>query len=148
MCIRDSRGYDSSGIAIVDGAQLTVEKAEGKLQNLQNKIEGLSLYSNMGIGHTRWATHGRPSDANAHPHTSQNGRFAVVHNGIVENYLTLKETYLAGETFTSETDTEVVAHLLEKFYNGNFEQTVVRVLDVLEGAYALVMAVSYTHLWT
>lgn len=133
------RGYDSSGIAIVDGAQLTVEKAEGKLQNLQNKIEGLSLYSNMGIGHTRWATHGRPSDANAHPHTSQNGRFAVVHNGIVENYLTLKETYLAGETFTSETDTEVVAHLLEKFYNGNFEQTVVRVLDVLEGAYALVM---------
>lgn len=77
--------------------------------------------------------------ANAHPHTSQNGRFAVVHNGIVENYLTLKETYLAGETFTSETDTEVVAHLLEKFYNGNFEQTVVRVLDVLEGAYALVM---------
>ena len=133
------RGYDSSGIAVVDGAQLIVEKAEGKLQNLQNKIEGLSLYSNMGIGHTRWATHGRPSDANAHPHTSQNGRFAVVHNGIVENYLTLKETYLAGETFTSETDTEVVAHLLEKFYNGNFEQTVVRVLDVLEGAYALVM---------
>ncbi len=133
------RGYDSSGIAIVDGTQLIVEKAEGKLQNLQNKIEGLSLYSNMGIGHTRWATHGRPSDANAHPHTSQNGRFAVVHNGIVENYLTLKETYLAGETFTSETDTEVVAHLLEKFYNGNFEQTVVKVLDVLEGAYALVM---------
>ena len=133
------RGYDSSGIAIVDGTQLIVKKAEGKLQNLQNKIEGLSLYSNMGIGHTRWATHGRPSDANAHPHTSQNGRFAVVHNGIVENYLTLKETYLAGETFTSETDTEVVAHLLEKFYNGNFEQTVVRVLDVLEGAYALVM---------
>ena len=133
------RGYDSSGIAIVDGTQLIVEKAEGKLQYLQNKIEGLSLYSNMGIGHTRWATHGRPSDANAHPHTSQNGRFAVVHNGIVENYLTLKETYLAGETFTSETDTEVVAHLLEKFYNGNFEQTVVKVLDVLEGAYALVM---------
>lgn len=133
------RGYDSSGIAIIDQGQLTVEKVEGKLINLQNKIEGLHLTSNIGIGHTRWATHGRPSDANAHPHTSQNGRFAVVHNGIVENYLSLKETYLAGEQFTSETDTEVVPHLLEKFYNGNFEETVVKVLDVLEGAYALVM---------
>lgn len=133
------RGYDSSGIAIVSGGQITVEKAEGKLCNLQEQIKDLHLSGSMGIGHTRWATHGRPSDFNAHPHTSQNGRFAVVHNGIVENYLTLKETYLAGEVFTSETDTEVVAHLLEKFYNGSFEETVVKVLDVLEGAYALVM---------
>ncbi|MBO4948614.1 MAG: glutamine--fructose-6-phosphate transaminase (isomerizing), partial [Peptococcaceae bacterium] len=114
-------------------------KAEGKLVNLQNKIEDLHLESSIGIGHTRWATHGRPSDYNAHPHTSQNGKFAVVHNGIVENYLRLKEQYLADEVFTSETDTEIVAHLLEKFYNGNFEETVVKVLDVLEGAYALVM---------
>ncbi len=133
------RGYDSSGIAIVEDGGLNVQKAQGKLANLQEKIKDDNLSSNIGIGHTRWATHGRPSDANAHPHTSQNGKFAVVHNGIVENYLTLKETYLAGETFTSETDTEVVAHLLEKFYNGNFEETVVKVLDVLEGAYALVM---------
>lgn len=133
------RGYDSSGIAIIDHEKLVVEKAEGKLVNLQEKIKDMHLDSNIGIGHTRWATHGRPSDANAHPHTSQNGKFAVVHNGIVENYLTLKETYLAGEHFTSETDTEVVAHLLEKFYNGNFEETVIKVLDVLEGAYALVM---------
>ena len=133
------RGYDSSGIAIIDHEKLVVEKAEGKLVNLQEKIKDMRLDSNIGIGHTRWATHGRPSDANAHPHTSQNGKFAVVHNGIVENYLTLKETYLAGEHFTSETDTEVVAHLLEKFYNGNFEETVIKVLDVLEGAYALVM---------
>jgi len=133
------RGYDSSGIAIVRNGQITVEKAEGKLVNLQEKIKGMNLTGEIGIGHTRWATHGRPSDANAHPHTSQNGRFAVVHNGIVENYLTLKETYLVGEQFTSETDTEVVAHLLEKFYNGSFEQTVVKVLSVLEGAYALVM---------
>ena len=133
------RGYDSSGIAIVNDRQITVEKAEGKLCNLEEKIKDLHLNSSIGIGHTRWATHGRPSDFNAHPHTSQNGRFAVVHNGIVENYLTLKETYLAGEQFTSETDTEVVAHLLEKFYNGNFEETVLKVLDVLEGAYALVM---------
>ena len=133
------RGYDSSGIAIIQNGRLDVEKAEGKLCNLQEKIKDLPLNSNIGIGHTRWATHGRPSDANAHPHTSQNGKFAVVHNGIVENYLTLKETYLAGEHFTSETDTEVVAHLLEKFYNGSFEETVVKVLDVLEGAYALVM---------
>ena len=133
------RGYDSSGIAIVKDKQITIEKAEGKLCNLEEKIKDLHLNSSIGIGHTRWATHGRPSDFNAHPHTSQNGRFAVVHNGIVENYLTLKETYLAGEQFTSETDTEVVAHLLEKFYNGNFEETVIKVLDVLEGAYALVM---------
>ena len=133
------RGYDSSGIAIVNDRQITVEKAEGKLCNLEEKIKELHLNSSIGIGHTRWATHGRPSDFNAHPHTSQNGRFAVVHNGIVENYLTLKETYLAGEQFTSETDTEVVAHLLEKFYNGNFEEAVLKVLDVLEGAYALVM---------
>ena len=133
------RGYDSSGIAIVEHNEINVQKAEGKLANLQEKLKGYHLNSNIGIGHTRWATHGRPSDYNAHPHTSQNGRFAVVHNGIVENYLTLKETYLAGEHFTSETDTEVVAHLLEKFYNGNFEETAVKVLDVLEGAYALVM---------
>lgn len=133
------RGYDSSGIAIVEHNEINVQKAEGKLANLQEKLKGYHLNSNIGIGHTRWATHGRPSDYNAHPHTSQNGRFAVVHNGIVENYLTLKETYLAGEHFTSETDTEVVAHLLEKFYNGSFEETAVKVLDVLEGAYALVM---------
>ena len=133
------RGYDSSGIAIVQGSEVLVNKAEGKLVNLQNKIENLHLESSIGIGHTRWATHGRPSDYNAHPHTSQNGKFAVVHNGIVENYLRLKEQYLADEVFTSETDTEVVAHLLEKFYNGSFEETVVKVLDVLEGAYALVM---------
>ena len=133
------RGYDSSGIAIVEHDGLNVQKAEGKLANLQNKIKDYNLNSNIGIGHTRWATHGRPSDYNAHPHTSQNGRFAVVHNGIVENYLRLKETYLADEVFTSETDTEIVAHLLEKFYNGSFEETVVKVLDVLEGAYALVM---------
>mgnify|MGYP003294872177 CR=1 FL=1 len=133
------RGYDSSGIAIVQGSEVLVNKAEGKLVNLQNKIENLHLESSIGIGHTRWATHGRPSDYNAHPHTSQNGKFAVVHNGIVENYLRLKEQYLADEVFTSETDTEVVAHLLEKFYNGSFEETVVQVLDVLEGPYALVM---------
>ena len=133
------RGYDSSGIAVVEDGRISVEKAEGKLCNLEEKIKDLHLNSSIGIGHTRWATHGRPSDFNAHPHTSQNGRFAVVHNGIVENYLTLKETYLAEERFTSETDTEVVAHLLEKFYTGNFEETVIKVLDVLEGAYALVM---------
>ena len=137
------RGYDSSGIAIVQEDNVLVKKAEGKLVNLQNKIEGIGLTSNIGIGHTRWATHGRPSDYNAHPHTSQDGKFAVVHNGIVENYLRLKEQYLADEVFTSETDTEVVAHLLEKFYNGNFEETVVKVLDVLEGAYALVMMSAY-----
>ena len=128
------RGYDSAGISVYHDGIHTI-KVKGKLAGLREKVEkDDKKSSHIGIGHTRWATHGRPSDANAHPHTSQNGKFAVVHNGIVENYLTLKETYLAGEHFTSETDTEVVAHLLEKFYNGNFEETVIKVLDVLEGA--------------
>lgn len=133
------RGYDSSGVAVIQGGQLLVEKAQGKLVNLEQKIESLDLTSHIGIGHTRWATHGKPSDANAHPHTGEKGQMAVVHNGIIENYLYLKETYLAGEHFTSETDTEVVAHLLEKFYQGDFEKTVIKVLELLEGAYALVM---------
>ena len=133
------RGYDSSGIAVIHDKHLTVEKAVGKLTNLEEKIAPLAVKGNIGIGHTRWATHGKPSDANAHPHTGEKGQMAVVHNGIIENYLYLKETYLAGEHFTSETDTEIVAHLLEKFYDGDFEQTVIKVLDLIEGAYALVM---------
>ncbi len=136
------RGYDSAGIAVLEDGDLLVEKREGKLSNLRQALAGRAFCAHAGIGHTRWATHGRPSDENAHPHTSPDGRFAVVHNGIVENYLSLKETYLAGEAFTSETDTEVIAHLLQHFYDGDFESAVVKVLDLLEGSYALAILCS------
>lgn len=133
------RGYDSSGVAIIDGHELQTEKAKGKLNHLVDKIGDKPMAGSIGIGHTRWATHGKPSDENAHPHLSPNGKFAVVHNGIVENYLQIKETYLKEHTFRSETDTEVIAHLLELFYEGSFEEAVRKMLKVIEGAFALVM---------
>lgn len=133
------RGYDSSGVAIIDDHHLHVEKAMGKLTELVKKVDGQSFPGHIGIGHTRWATHGRPSDANAHPHTSPSGLFAVVHNGIVENYLQIKETYLQGHVFQSETDTEVIAHLLDIFYKDSFEDAVRQMLEVVKGAFALVM---------
>ncbi len=133
------RGYDSSGVAVIDDHQLQTEKAKGKLNHLIEKIGTKPLDGHIGIGHTRWATHGKPSDENAHPHLSPNGKFAVVHNGIVENYLQIKEAYLKDHTFCSETDTEVIAHLLELFYDGSFEEAVRQMLNVIEGAYALVM---------
>ncbi|BBB91428.1 MAG TPA: glutamine--fructose-6-phosphate transaminase (isomerizing) [Methylomusa anaerophila] len=133
------RGYDSAGIAVFDGEKINVAKSVGRLNALQKKVELEPLQGHIGIGHTRWATHGRPSDANAHPHTDCTGKFVVVHNGIVENYLHLKEKLAAkGHKFTSETDTEVVAHLVEEYYNGDFEATVQKVLSTIEGSYALV----------
>lgn len=133
------RGYDSSGVAVIGNNGLKMEKAVGKLINLEEKIADADLKGNIGIGHTRWATHGRPSDCNAHPHLSPNGKFAVVHNGIVENYLEIKENELAGHVFLSETDTEVIAHLLEKYDQGDFESAVRKMLSVIRGAFALVM---------
>ena len=135
------RGYDSAGIAVLEN-ELTVEKSVGKLANLVDKLKDKELKASIGIGHTRWATHGKPSDANAHPHTSANKKFAIVHNGIIENYLQLKEEYLKDVRFQSETDTEVVAQLLGKFYNGNLEETVRRVLALLKGSYTLVILCS------
>lgn len=133
------RGYDSAGIAVFDGNKINVEKSVGRLSALEKKIEKNMPAGNAGIGHTRWATHGRPSDRNAHPHTDCTGKFVVVHNGIIENYLHIKEKLIAkGHEFASETDTEVVAHMLEEYYNGNFEATVKKVLDEIEGSYALV----------
>jgi glucosamine--fructose-6-phosphate aminotransferase (isomerizing) len=133
------RGYDSAGIAVFDGKTIVVEKSVGRLSNLEQKLGSALLRGNMGIGHTRWATHGRPSDRNSHPHTDCSGDFVVVHNGIIENYLHLKEDLLAkGHLFTSETDTEVVAHLLEECYQGDFEAAVKQVLTIIEGSYALV----------
>jgi len=133
------RGYDSAGIAVYDGTQVHVEKSVGRLANLEKKLDNEQLIGNLGIGHTRWATHGRPSDVNSHPHTDCTGDFVVVHNGIIENYMHLKEKLIAkGHVFTSETDTEVVAHLVEEHYKGDFEAAVKKVLSEIEGSYALV----------
>ncbi|WP_371376952.1 glutamine--fructose-6-phosphate transaminase (isomerizing) [Sporomusa aerivorans] len=133
------RGYDSAGIAVFDGNVINVDKSVGRLNVLAKKVEIKPLTGHLGIGHTRWATHGRPSDANSHPHTDCTGKFVVVHNGIIENYLHLKEQLIAkGHKFTSETDTEVVAHLIEECYEGDFEAAVKKVLEKIEGSYALV----------
>jgi glucosamine--fructose-6-phosphate aminotransferase (isomerizing) len=111
------RGYDSAGIAVYNGETIRVEKSLGRLEVLEQKIKGNEPEGSIGVGHTRWATHGRPSDRNSHPHTDCTGKFVVVHNGIIENFMSLKEMLIEkGHTFRSETDTEVVAHLLEKVY--------------------------------
>jgi glutamine---fructose-6-phosphate transaminase (isomerizing) len=138
------RGYDSAGVAAIENNTIIVEKSVGRLSNLQNKLKGKTPVGVIGIGHTRWATHGRPSDNNSHPHTDCTGKFAVVHNGIIENYLKLKEELIAkGHVFKSETDTEVVAHLLEEYYDGNLEETVKKILKIVEGSYALVFMTEY-----
>ena len=135
------RGYDSAGIAVVQGNRIAISKVTGRIQNLREKTDdGRLVPGTTGIGHTRWATHGAPNDINAHPHASNDGKFAVVHNGIIENYLTLKEELIAkGHEFLSETDSEVVAHLLADKYDGDFEETVKRVLRLVKGSYSLVM---------
>jgi glucosamine--fructose-6-phosphate aminotransferase (isomerizing) len=135
------RGYDSAGIATLTDDGLRVVKTVGRLANLEDKLAIEPAHGHLGIGHTRWATHGRPSDENAHPHQDCSGRFAVVHNGIVENYLSLREELAAkGHTFRSETDTEVVAHLIEELYDGDLFRTMVAVAERIRGAYALVVA--------
>ena len=135
------RGYDSAGVAVYSEKNhaLTVRKAKGRLQVLSDLIQGgAAVDGTVGIGHTRWATHGAPSDANSHPQVSQNGKIAVVHNGIIENYVELKQFLISnGVTFTSDTDTEVVAQLIEYFYQGDILEAVGRVLRRIEGAYAL-----------
>lgn len=132
------RGYDSAGVAILTEGKLEVIKAKGRLQMLEERVATYNLKGSMGIGHTRWATHGEPSDLNSHPHTSKSGEIAVVHNGIIENYMKLKEFLLAkGYKFVSETDTEVVAHLLDYYYKGDIFEAVIEVLHRVEGAYAL-----------
>lgn len=133
------RGYDSAGIAVYNGEKINIEKSVGRLTTLKKIIEQHPTPGNVGIGHTRWATHGRPSNANSHPHTDCTGSFVVVHNGIIENYLHLKEKLVAnGHVFTSETDSEVVAHLVEEYYEGDFDAAVKQVLTVIEGSYSLV----------
>ncbi|HZL05358.1 MAG TPA: glutamine--fructose-6-phosphate aminotransferase, partial [Coriobacteriia bacterium] len=132
------RGYDSAGIAIVGDDLVEVVRRVGKLQHLKEAVEGAPVAGSVGIGHTRWATHGAPTEANAHPHTDCTGAVAVVHNGIIENFVELREELArAGHALRSETDTEVVAHLIESDYDGDLTATVARVVRRLHGSYAL-----------
>ena len=134
------RGYDSAGIAITDGPNLTIEKKEGKLQVLKDHLLNKEINGNIGIGHTLWATHGVPSDENAHPHYDRNKDFAIIHNGIIENYAEMKEELQSDDyQFESETDTEVVAVELSKQWTGNLLETVCKVAKELDGTYALVV---------
>ena len=133
------RGYDSAGIAVENDGLISVSKVSGRIANLCEKTkDGALLPGCAGIGHTRWATHGAPTDINAHPHISNDRRFTVVHNGIIENYMALREELLEkGYHFESQTDTEVVVHLLEMYDSGDFKETVMRTTARLEGSYAL-----------
>ena len=132
------RGYDSAGIAILEDHQIEIIKRKGRLAELVSALGATDLTGKVGIGHTRWATHGKPSHDNAHPHYDCSKSFAVVHNGIIENYQALKKELIAeGHKFTSETDTEVLAHLVEKHYNGDLLQTVHHIVGLIDGAYAM-----------
>ncbi len=132
------RGYDSSGIALCEKEGVRTVKSQGRLDELKKKLENYNGSATCGIGHTRWATHGEPSDINSHPHISHSGLFTVVHNGIIENYLPLKKELISeGFTFKSQTDTEVIVNLLEKYYSGDVISALKRALALLEGSYAL-----------
>src|SRR5499427_4861657 len=146
------RGYDSAGIAVVNSngampgaGKLDIRRASGKLRNLEEAIQKAPIKGSYGIGHTRWATHGRPTEENAHPHRDCTGQVVVVHNGIIENYLELKEQLQReGHKFVTETDTEIVAHLVEKNMNGHsgkipLEEAVRKSLGQMRGIYALVL---------
>ena len=133
------RGYDSAGIALLSEGEISISKVTGRVENLCEMTgNGKNIPGNLGIGHTRWATHGAPTDTNAHPHLSNDGIFAVVHNGIIENYMDLqKELMKDGYRFESETDTEVIVHLLEKYYSGDLKRAVMMAAARLQGSYAL-----------
>lgn len=133
------RGYDSAGIAVLDGDAIKVSKVTGRISNLYKKTaDGAACPGSVGIGHTRWATHGAPTDINAHPHASRDGRFAVVHNGIIENYMALKEELISrGFVFLSQTDTEVVVHLIDMYYEGDLRAAVIKAASRLRGSYAI-----------
>ena len=132
------RGYDSAGLAVWEGDDLTLRKAKGKIENLKTLLKESPVSGKSGIGHTRWATHGEPSDINAHPHTDTKKTLAIVHNGIIENYLKIKEMLVShGCEFVSATDTEVVAQLLGYLYRGNPFEALKQAVSMLEGSFAL-----------
>ena len=127
------RGYDSAGLVVIKEGEISLAKKAGRIANLKKELEENPLSGNIGIGHIRWATHGEASDVNSHPHLSNNGRIAVVHNGIIENYRELKKDLEEeGYIFKSSTDTEVIAVLLEKYYDGNLLEAVKKVKEKLE----------------
>ncbi|MBP1643832.1 MAG: glutamine--fructose-6-phosphate transaminase, partial [Acidobacteria bacterium] len=131
------RGYDSAGVAVVDGAELARERAEGKLDRLVEKLARQPLTGRYGVAHTRWATHGKPTERNAHPVTDSRGRIAIIHNGIIENFLPLKRRLQAeGWTFSTDTDTEVIANLVSSYFEGDLAAAVRRAVPELEGMYA------------
>ena len=133
------RGYDSAGIAVLNDNLIAVSKVTGRIANLcERTADGKNCPGTVGIGHTRWATHGAPTDTNAHPHMSNNGKFAVVHNGIIENYIALREELIQkGYRFESQTDTEVIVHLIEMYYTGDLKKAVIKTSSRLQGSYAL-----------
>ena len=133
------RGYDSAGIAVMEQGRIGISKVRGRIASLYEKTDqGKLVPGTTGVGHTRWATHGAPTEENAHPHLSNDGKFAVVHNGIIENYLELREELIAdGYRFQSETDTEVIVHLIEMYYRGSVREALVRTMNRLRGSYAL-----------
>ncbi|MBQ3714771.1 MAG: glutamine--fructose-6-phosphate transaminase (isomerizing) [Fibrobacter sp.] len=132
------RGYDSSGVALIDNGTIKAVRASGKIKELEDKLKVDPPKGTIGIAHTRWATHGAPTVENAHPHTSYNGKISIVHNGIIENYASLKAKLISdGVKFNSETDTEVVAHLIARFYNGDLKTAVIKALALVEGTFGL-----------
>ena len=133
------RGYDSAGIAVLNDNLIAVSKVTGRIANLcERTADGKNCPGTVGIGHTRWATHGAPTDTNAHPHMSNDGKFAVVHNGIIENYIALREELIQkGYRFESQTDTEVIVHLIEMYYTGDLKKAVIKTSSRLQGSYAL-----------
>ena len=133
------RGYDSAGIAVLNDNLIAVSKVTGRIANLcERTADGKNCPGTVGIGHTRWATHGAPTDTNAHPHMSNDGKFAVVHNGIIENYIALREELIqSGYHFESQTDTEVIVHLIEMYYTGDLKKAVIKTSSRLQGSYAL-----------
>ena len=137
------RGYDSAGIAVINEGQLKVTKCKGRLANLEAQLLENPLKGNLGIGHTRWATHGKPSDENSHPHTNEKETISVVHNGIIENYIHLREWLMEkGYKFTSETDSEVIPHLIDYYYNGDIVDAVMKTVTKMEGSYAIAVITS------
>ena len=132
------RGYDSSGVALIDGGKIETVRASGKISALEQKLKDHPIKGNVGIAHTRWATHGAPTEENAHPHTSFDGKITIVHNGIIENYASLKAKLTSeGVEFKSETDTEVVAHLIARYYKGDLKEAVLKALALVEGTFGL-----------
>ena len=132
------RGYDSSGISVVSKGELSFWKKSGKIHELSKVIDGLSIQASLGIGHTRWATHGIPNDINSHPHLNKAKKIAIVHNGIIENFLELKKSLIKdGYVFRSQTDTEVVVHLIDKYFSSNLVQAVADACKYLKGSYAI-----------